>query len=179
MARSKSSKHHILSEIEERLDRSKSVIFASFQGLKVKEAEELRKTCRTQDSECIMAKKTLIRLALKNKGLDEVDAKGLEGEIVAIFGYGDEVTPAKVLARFAKDHEALKLLAGLILSSPAGSRGIDSRAVAQLATLPSREELYAKLVGSLASPLRGMVGVLQGNLRSLVYVLQAVADSKQ
>ncbi len=179
MARSKESKKAVTASLAERLDRSKSVIFANFQGLKVKETEELRKICAAENSECIMAKKTLFSIALKERGLDEIDPRSLEGEVAAVFGYGDEVAPARLLANFGKSHEALGILSGLILSAPAGSRALDARSVKSLASLPSRDELLAKAVGSLAQPMRGMVGVLQGNLRGLVYALNAIAEAKK
>ncbi|MBI4239851.1 50S ribosomal protein L10 [Candidatus Uhrbacteria bacterium] len=177
MARSKASKVTIGEQLRERLGKSTAVVFANLQGLKVKEAEELRKACKGEKSECVMAKKTLLTRVFQDNGYD-VNVRKFEGEVAAIFGYADEIAPAKVAATFAKTHEALKILGGIMPSAPADSRILNAGAVQTLAKLPSKDELRAKIVGTIANPLRGMVGVLQGNLRSLVYVLNAVKNSK-
>jgi large subunit ribosomal protein L10 len=178
MARTRGSKKEILATLENNVGRSKSIMFASLAGLKVKETDELRTACRSNESECLMAKKTLIQRVLDEKGYGDVQVKGLHGEVAAIFGYGDEITPAKVLSTFAKKHEPLQMLAGIILTAPEGSRAIDASGVKRLALLPSRLELLGSLVGTIANPMRGMVGVLQGNLRSLVFALNAIKESK-
>jgi len=176
MALSKAKKSYALTRLNEKFATTKSVIFLDIKGLKVKEMEELRRECKKDDAECVVAKKTLITLAMKNAGIEDINVRGIEGEMAAVFSYGDEVAPAKSLAKFAKSHDALKLRAGLLMSSPVGERGIDAAGVARFAQLPSKHELLAKMVGSLASPLRGLVGVTSGVPRSFVQVLKAVSE---
>lgn len=178
MAVSKGKKAHIASELQTRFTKSKSVIFADIQGLKVKEMEELRNTCRTEGVSVMVSKKTLIKRAMTDMGVEELDPKSVEGEIAVIFGYEDEVAPAKLVAKFAKTHDAVKMRAGVIMSAAPGSKFMDAKAVAVFAALPSKQELLAKMVGSLASPLRGLVGVMQGVPRSFVQVLNAISESK-
>ncbi len=178
MARSKSSKTVILDSLSDRIDKSTSVVFASLKGLKVKETEELRRAARAENNECLMAKKTLFARAFKDRGFDAVDFKALEGEVVATFAYADEVSPARILAKFSKDHEHLKVLGGLLLRAPAGSQYLDAASLGRLAKLPTREQLLGSVVGSIASPLRGLVGVLNGNLTGFVRVLNGIAQSK-
>ncbi len=178
MARTRSSKRDILVRLEDKLMKSKSVVFSSFKGLRAKETEEIRSLLHKEHLDVMMAKKTLLRRVLQKAGIEELDPKELEGEITATFSYSDEVAPARVLATYGKDHENLKIVAGLIMSAPVDSRLISAAGVMQLSKLPSREELLAKTVGALASPLRGMVGVLQGNLRGLVQVFKAVSESR-
>ena len=178
MARSKSSKTVILETLNDRIGKSTSVVFASVQGLNVKETEELRRTARAEHNECLMAKKTLFARAFKDRGFDHVDFKALEGEVVATFAYADEVAPARILAKFSKDHEKLRVLGGLLLQAPSGSQYLDSAALGRLAKLPSREQLLGSVVGSIASPLRGLVGVLNGNLTGFVRVLNGIAQAK-
>lgn len=179
MARSRESKKNILERLEQNIAKSKSLFFANLKGLTVKQAEILRKSCRKDGIECVMAKKTLLKLALKNKGIEGIDPKKLDGEVALAFGYADEVSPARVLATFAKTHESFGILGGVILSGTAGPEILTSKSVQQLAKLPSREELFGSLVGSLASPMRGFVSVLVWNTRSFVQVLKAIADAKQ
>lgn len=178
MARTRSSKRDIFFKLEEKLAKSKSVVFSSFKGLRAKETEEIRSLLHKENLEVMMAKKTLLRRVLQKAGITDLDPKGLEGEITATFSYADEVAPARLLAKYGKEHENLKIVAGLIMSAPVESRFISAAGVIQLSKLPSREELLSKAVGSLASPLRGLVGVLQGNLRGLVQVLKAASESR-
>jgi len=178
MARSRESKKDILQKLEQQIAKSKSLFFANLKGLTVKQTEDLRKSCRKEGIDCLMAKKTLLKLAFKNKGIEGVDPKKLEGEVALAFGYEDEVSPARVLFSFAKTHEAFGILGGVILSQ-ATPEVLDGKKVQQLAKLPSREELLGSLVGSLSSPMRGFVSVLSGNMRGLVQVLKGIADARQ
>lgn len=173
MARTKESKKEILSSLGDKLDKSMSVVFASFKGLKVKDSEVLRREARANDLECMMAKKTLLSRVFHEKGMSEVDFKGLEGEIVATFSYGDEVAPARVLSKFAKDHEQLKIVGGLMVSAPEGSRFMDAKAVTQLAKLPSRDELRAQLLALFMAPASGLVRLMNEPSSQFVRVLQA------
>lgn len=178
MALSKAKKSYALTKLEASFAKSKAVVFLDIQGLKVKDMELLRRECKKDDAECIVAKKTLMTIAMQKSGIDELNARSMEGEMAAVFAYGDEVTPAKSLAAFAKKNTALKLKGGLLMSSPAGSRALDAAAVARFAQLPSKLELLSKLVGSLSSPMRGLVTVTSGVPRSFVQVLKAVSESK-
>lgn len=179
MARSRQSKKDILAKLEQNIAKSTSLFFANLKGLTVKQAEDLRKSCRNEGIECIMAKKTLFKLALKNQGIEGIDPKKLEGEIALACGYADEVSPARVLFAFGKQHESFAILGGVILSGSAGPEVLTGASVTRLARLPSRHELLSSVVGSIASPMRGFVSVLGGNTRGLVYVLKALAEQKQ
>jgi large subunit ribosomal protein L10 len=177
MARSRESKKNILEKLEQNIGKSKSFFFANLKGLTVKQTEDLRASCRKEGIDCLMAKKTLLNLAFKNKGINGVDPKKLEGEVALAFGYGDEIAPARILASFAKTHETFGILGGVMVSQ-ATPEILDAKKVQQLAKLPSREELLGSLVGSLACPMRGFVSVLQGNMRGLVQALKGIADMR-
>lgn len=173
MAKSRQQKELTLAELTEQLGQAKSVVFADFKGLTVKDATAFRDKARKEGIKVLVAKKTLMRLAFKNAGYEDVDPAKLEGSLVMVTGFDDEVAPAKLAAEFAKDHEALKIVAGVLERKLA-----DAAAVKALAKLPSKQELLAKLVGSLNAPVNGLVNVLAGNLRGLVNVLNAVKDAK-
>jgi large subunit ribosomal protein L10 len=173
MPKTRAQKKQILDSLTDKLNKAKSVVFVNFQGLKVKEAEELRRSCRQEQVELCVAKKTLIDLALQSKNLPESYAKQLPGEVAVVMGYEDEIAPARLLKNFGKDHEAVKMVAGIF-----DGKALDAVSLKQLADLPGKTELLAKLVGTIQSPLSGLANVLQGNLRSLVYVLNAVKDKK-
>ena len=173
MAKTRQQKEQTIKDLTEKIKKAKALVFVNFDGLKVKEVEELRKNCRAENVEYFVAKKTLMKQAFKDAGLAEIDPKGFEKEVATVFGYDDEVAPARIVQNFAKDHEALKAFGGIL-----EGRFVEGQKVTELAKLPSRTELLAKVVGSIKAPVSGFVNVLAGNLRNLVYVLSAIKDSR-
>lgn len=151
------------------LEGNQNLVFANFYGLKVKDVEELRKKCREANLSCVVAKKTLLSLSLKDK---EKEIKNLQGEILVISGK-DEVAPSKIAAEFGKKNEHLKILAGISQGRWAGLAEIVA-----LSKLPSKEELLSKLVGGLNAPVSGFVRVLSGNFRGLLHTLNGIKDKK-
>lgn len=176
MARSKQSKEMALERLHDAINKSVSVVFASVKGLPVQELETLRKELRREDNECIVAKKTLLSRAFS--GEQSIDFKNMEGEVAAVFGYTDQVAPARILTAFGRQHEQLKAFSGLIKYDDKGMQLLSAAVVTELALLPSRDELRAKVVGSLVAPLRNCVGILQSPLRAFVQVLNAYAQTK-
>ena len=174
MAKSKLQKQEILRDLEKKIKKSKSVVFTRFNALGVKDNEELRQELRKGDSEYFVAKKTLLDIAFKNAKIENLKPREFEGKVAVVFGYEDEVAPAKTLADFKKNHEDNVDLIGGILEN----KFIDESKVNALAKMPSKNELYAKIVGSLNAPVSGFVNVLAGNLRGLVNVLNAIKDTK-
>ena len=169
----KEQKRTILHDLTEKISKSKSIVFTKFDKLTVKENEELRNQLKAENSEYCVAKKTLINLALKNSGFD-VDAKHFEGKIAAIFGYQDEVAPAKIVNLFKKTcGDKIEFVGGIL-----ENKFITPTQVTFLAKLPSKQELYAQIVGSINAPISGFVNVLAGNLRNFVGVLNAIKESK-
>lgn len=169
--KTRQQKKEILQDLSEKLAKTKSAVFVDYTGLSVNKTRELRRQLKTQSAEIKVAKKTLIDLAFKQAGLAEVDSKNMSGQVALVMGYGDEVAPAKILYNFGKTNEHLKILSGILNNSL-----ISAASVIELAKLPSRQELLAKAVGSVAAPLAGLVNILQGNLRSLVYVLSQIKN---
>lgn len=174
MAKSKEQKKQILDDISSKIKKSKSVVFAKFGALNVKENEELRQKLRDENSEYLVAKKTLLGLAFDKQKIEGLNPKEFEGRIAAIFGYEDEVAPAKILNDFKKENEdKIDLVAGIL-----ENKYLNTEEVIALAKLPSKQELYAKMVGSLNAPVSGFVNVLAGNLRGLMNVLKAIEEKK-
>ena len=96
-----------------------------------------------------------------------------EGPIATLFAYGDEIAPIKALTKAIKDNGIGKAKAGFL-----AQEFLTDAKVKQLADLPGKDELRAKVVGALGSPLYGIVGVLQANLRNLVYALEQIRVKK-
>ena len=165
----KKQKEDLVKKLSEQLVKMKAAVFADYTGMSVAKLTELRRKLRVKDVELKVAKKTLIDIALKGAGIEAVDTKKMVGQVAVIMGYSDEVAPAKTIYEFDKKGERIKILGGILEKN-----FIDAQGVLSLAKLPSRQELLAKAVGSIAASLTGMVNVLQGNLRGLVQVLSQI-----
>jgi large subunit ribosomal protein L10 len=174
MPKTRIQKGEILRDLAEKVKKAKSVVFANFNTLGVKENEDLRNKLREENSEYFVAKKTLLDLAFKDSQIENLKIRDFEGKVAAIFGYEDEVAPARIVGKFKKSSPDKINFVGGVLEN----KFISSETVATLAELPGKQELYAKVVGSLQAPISGFVHVLSGNLRGLVCVLNAIKDKK-
>ncbi|MFY9443440.1 MAG: 50S ribosomal protein L10, partial [Bacillota bacterium] len=116
---------------------------------------------------------TLTKLAADKAEIEGLDPY-LEGPLAIAFGYEDPVAPAKVIASFVKEYKKLEVKAGIL-----DGRVIDAAAVKALADLPGKEQLLAMVLRAVQGPLYGLVNVLQGNLRNLVYAVDAVRRLKE
>lgn len=172
MAKTRQEKEASFQVLSEGLKSAKSVVFANFQGLKVKESEELRKLCRAENVRYVASKKTILKKALENAG-HTIDSKSFDGGVSVVLGLSDEVAPAQLMAKFAKTHEAVRVFGGLL-----EGQFIDAAKVIALSKLPTKHQLLGQLVGTLNAPVSGFVRVLAGNLRGLVTVLNAVKEKK-
>lgn len=174
MPKTKIQKRTDLASLEAKIKEAKSVVFAAYNALGVKETEELRNQLRNEQGEMIIAKKTLLNLALKAAEIEGANAKGFEGQVAVLFSNGDEVAAAKLLREFKKTNKDKVDFAGGILEG----KFISKANVTALAELPSKQQLLAQLVGTINAPVSGFVNVLAGNLRGLVNVMNAIKDSK-
>jgi len=178
MPKTRQEKEITINSLTEDLARFKAAVFFDFTGLKVKHINQLRRLCEKEKINYIVAKKTIMKIALEKAGIAGFEPKSLVGNVAMAIGFEDEVAPAKLIAKFAKDNEALKLLAGILVAGPKEYKFLDLAGVKSLASLPSKLELLAKMVGSIQAPLAGLVNVLSGNLRGLVQVLNSIKDKK-
>lgn len=169
----KDRKEEIIKDLQEKAQNSKAIVFADYSGLTVKELAELRGEMRQQGIEFKVARKTLMNLAFAKAGTEGVQATELEGQVGIAFAKDDEVSAAKILDKFSKKSKKMQLLGGVL-----ENKFINMEQVLALAKLPSKEELLAKMVGSLSAPMRGLLNVFSGNARSLVYVLRAISEKK-
>lgn len=167
-------KYDVVSEIKQTLDDAKGGVFLiDYRGLTVIEMATLRRSLHEVGGDLRVYKNRLVQIALRENALPAMDEL-LLGPSAFVFIAEEPVASAKVLAKFAKDHEALEMKGGLVQNEV-----IDNAQVKALSKLPSREELIAKLLGTLSNPSRGMVTVLSGVSRGLVTVLDAVAKGKE
>ncbi len=172
MKLTREQKEQLVEKAVKDLDQAKSVILVNYQGLRVNEIQELKKKLREQGIGFQVIKNTLFKIALKKEGIS-FDEKLLDQPVAIVWGAQDEVVPAKITFEFKKEAEKLEIIGGLI-----NRDFVDVSLIKQLAALPSRDELYARLIGSLNAPMHRLVNVLQGNLRSLVYILKQYQEQK-
>ena len=169
----KNQKIELVKELTEKIKAAKSAVFVDFKGLKVKDSTQLKKSLRAAGVDFTVVRKTLLDIALKNAGIEGVSVKTMEGQVAVSLSDTDEVAGAKIIDKFAKTNENIKLLGGVL-----GKQVMNVAEVKALAKIPSKDELLAKLVGTLNAPISGFVNVLAGNLRGLVQVLNAVKEQK-
>lgn len=174
MAKTRSQKAAELAQLQEKYAGAKSVAFVHYLGLKVNDAQDLRRALRAAQCELVVAKKTLVAIMAEGAGLDKAAINAFTGDVGVVFSYADEVSAAKVIAEFAKKQNIVSFHGGVL-----EGKIIDQSQMKALSSIPSREVLLAKLLGSLNSPVSGFVSVLNGNLRGLVQTLSQVAEKKQ
>ena len=173
MPKTRKQKQEVVENLAKDFKESKGVVFSTYMGLSVYDMEELRNQLHEEGAQMSVVKKTLLQRALEKAGYKDVDMTLFDSG-VAVTTADDEVVPAKTLAKFGKDHEFVTFFGGIM-----ENKFIDGEKVTALSKVPSKEELYAKIVGSINAPVSGFVNVLAGNLRNLVGVLSAIKDNKE
>ena len=160
---------NLLEEVKGKKNKSKSVIFIHYRGLGSNDLNNLRSKVKAAGGEVSIYKNTLLKIAFAKEELNS----SLIGPTAAVFAYEDEIAPLKILADFNKNKELPTFTAGFL-----DDRVLSADDLIKLSKLPGKLELQAKVVGSLAAPLSGIVNVLQGNIRKFVYVLEAIKNQK-
>jgi large subunit ribosomal protein L10 len=149
-------------EIKEKLEKAQSLVLSDYQGLTVEDDTELRKTLREGGVEYKVYKNRLVVLAAKELNIEGLEPY-LEGPVAIAFGYEDATAPARILNEFAKTHKKLELKAGLVDGVVYGEEQIKA-----IASIPSKEVLIAKLLGSFKAPLS-----------NFAYLLSSIKEQKE
>lgn len=149
-------------EIREKMEKAKSLVLVNYQGINVEQDTELRSTLRKNNVEYKVYKNTMVTRAAQELGIEGLE-QYLEGPVSIAFGYDDETTAAKLIADFAKASKKLEIKGGYV-----DGKVYDAELMNQLAKIPAKEVLIGKFLGSIKSPLS-----------NLVYMLNAVAESKE
>jgi len=169
----KAFKENKISLIKEKIDKAQVAIVTEYKGYTVEEITNLRRSLQKEDGDYMVTKNTLAKLAIKDTPY-EVLADSLKGPIAIAFGFGDQVAPAKALSKFIKDTKK-----GEIIAAAMDGRLMSAAEAKALANLPSKAEIYAKMLGSINSPASGIVGGINGVMSALVRAIAAVRDQKQ
>ena len=163
-------KGELVAKYVEKIRRSQAVYVTEYRGLTVKQIQDLRRELRSNDTELIVAKNTLMSRALTEAGLPAPETL-FTGPTAVALCYKDLAAPAKAINKFAKDSKVLVVRGGVL-----GHTVFNASGVEQMADLPSREQLLGQVVGVLQAPLSGLVTVLSGTVRGLMNVLNARAQ---
>ena len=168
-------KQQFVGQLKEILDRATLLIFVDYRGLSVSQMNKLRQGLRQAEGDCdlLVAKNTLVRRATEDTPF-AVAADLMVGPNALLFGYEDPISPAKALMAAAKDMPALEVKGGVY-----GGKAITAAQVADLAKMPSKQELLGMLAGVLAAPMRDLACVLAAVPRGLATALAAVRDQKE
>ncbi len=172
MAKTRQQKEEQVVKLTEKLGRAKALVFADYKGMSMTQLSDLRDKLREVDSEFSVTKNTLLERALPTSNF-HLPSSSLEGPTATLFAYDDEISPIKILVKALKDFNIGKVRSGFL-----GDIALNEAKIIQLSTLPTKDELRAKTVGVLVAPLQGMVGVLQANLRNLVYALSEIQKQR-
>lgn len=162
-----------IDELTDHLTRAKLVIVTDYRGLKVTDLQTLRGNLRTSGGEFHIAKNTLTKIAAGHAGVEGLDPH-LEGPSALAFGFEDAVQTAKTVSDFVRTSRVLVIKGGVMDNRPISAADVEA-----IATLPSKEELQARLLGMLVSPMSRTLGVLTGPSRSLVYLLNARGEQQE
>jgi large subunit ribosomal protein L10 len=168
------SKLDVVVEIKKALDAAEGGVFLiDYRGLTVSQMATLRNLLREAGGEMRVYKNRLVQIALRENAMPTMDEL-LLGPSAFVFVEEEPVSSAKVIATFAKEHPALEMKGGLVQGEV-----LDQSDLKALSKLPSRDELMAKLLGTLTNPARGMVTVLSGVSRGLVTAIDALGKQKE
>jgi large subunit ribosomal protein L10 len=162
-----------ISELTTEIGKANNAFLIDFKGITVPQVTELRKQVRETKSGYVVVKNTLALLALKDSPIVAMREQ-FTGQTAIAFNATDAVVLAKALTKFAKDVPAVRFKGALL-----NGQVVPAEQIQAIASLPSREELVSKLLFLLQSPIRGLVTVLQGNIRNLTVVLDQIGKQKQ
>lgn len=169
----KAFKEEKIKTISEVVSKAKVAIVSDYKGLTVAEITDLRRRLQEEKGDFAVVKNTLTKIAIKGTGFENLE-EFLTGPSAIAVGFEDQVSPAKVLAKFIKEKKKTQIKGGVL-----DGKALSAEEVKQLSEIPSREELYAKMLGSINSPAQGIVNTVNGVARALVIAMDGVRKQKE
>jgi large subunit ribosomal protein L10 len=174
MAISKDKKQQLVADLGTLLSDAKMTVYAQYQGLSVADLQDLRSMAREAGVKIKIVKNRLVKVAMNEIAVfKNADTAGLEGQLLYAFSSEDEVAPAQVLDKFAKDHEALSLKGAFNEEG----KNLSETEVESLAKLPSKQQLIAEVINMLESGVNDITNALSGNLHALLDDISAKATN--
>jgi len=161
-----------ISELGEGIGKATNAFVIAFKGITVPQVTELRRQVRDTDSTYVVVKNTLALIAVKDSPLTALKDQ-FSGPTAVAYNRTDAVALAKALTKFAKDVPAISFKGAML-----NGQIVPADQIQNIANLPSREELIAKLLYVMQAPIRGLATVLQANIRNIAVVLSEIAKQK-
>lgn len=158
--------------IKSKVEKAQVAVLTEYKGYSVEEITDLRRSLQKEGGDYMVTKNTLTKLAIKGTEY-EVMEELLKGPIAIAFGFEDQVSPAKIVSKFIKDTKK-----GVILGGVLEGKLLSAKEAEDLAKLPSKEELYAKILGSINSPASGIANSVNAVMAQLTRAMAAVRDKK-
>ena len=158
-------------DISQKVEKSNSITFVEYRNLSSNALNELRRRVAEVSGEILVAKNTLMRIALGDRKPQETD---LQGQTAVLFSFEDSVAPIKAVFEFAKKFQALKIRGAFI-----DGAYFDANKIAEISNLPTKAELISKILGGFRSPIVGFANVLNGTRSKFVYALSAVVKARE
>lgn len=168
----KAFKSEKIDAIKAKAEKAQVAILTEYKGYSVEEITNLRRSLQKDGGDYMVTKNTLAKIALKGTDF-EVLTDSLTGPVAIAFGFEDQVSPAKAVAKFIKDTKK-----GAILGGALDGKLLSSKEAEALSKMPSKEELLAKILGSINSPASGIVGSINAVMSQLTRTMAAVRDAK-
>jgi large subunit ribosomal protein L10 len=170
----KQKKIELVTKLTPTLRTASSVVLVNYTGLSVKLQQELKSKLKEVDSDIVVVKNTLIKRALESANLknESINENVLSGQTALVVSKGDSISAIQVLGNFAKTNNIPQFKVGFVDGNFYQTEGL-----IKISTLPNKEVLYAQVIGSLMSPMSGLVGTLNGNMQKLLYILDQKSHS--
>jgi len=169
----KEEKAVLIDQLHDELGKSQAVFITDYMGLNVEKITQLRKSIKESGGSYRVVKNTLLSRAAKDTPASKLD-EFLAGPTAVAIALEDPISIAKALVNFAKDNDQLEIQSGVL-----GSQVLKPEDIQSLAKMPGREELLAKMLGSINAPVSNFVGVFAAMLRQLLYALSAIEKQKR
>lgn len=168
----KAFKSEKIDAIKAKMEKAQVAILTEYKGYTVEEITNLRRSLQKDGGDYMVTKNTLAKIAVKGTDF-EVLTEALTGPVAIAFGFEDQVSPAKAVAKFIKESKK-----GAILGGALDGKLLTAKEAEALSKMPSKEELYAKILGSINSPASGIVGSINAVMSQLTRTMAAVRDAK-
>lgn len=169
----RNEKEEIISEVQEMIQESSAIYLADYSGINVEDISDLRNQFRKEGAKYKVYKNTLFKRALDESGKFDKFSNHLVGMTGYIFAKENPVAPAKIIKKYFDDKQKLSLKACYI-----DGEYYDGSELKTLASLPSKNELIAGIMGSLNSGASGVVGTLNAVMRDLISVIEEVSKKQ-